>query len=188
MIVPPAVVAARDGSEVLFSHEAVLRAIDRLSVRLSVALAELNPLLVCVMHGGLPFTAAVMQRLHFPLQLTYLHVGRYGDAIRGRELSWHAQPALEPAGRHVVLLDDIVDEGVTLAALKAYCLTEGAAAVTTAVLLDKVSARERAGAPPPDLAALVCPDRYVFGWGMDFQGYWRNLPDIYALDPRQEVV
>jgi len=179
--VPAAVLAARQTGEVLFPGKVVLKAIDQLSVRLTVALAEANPLLICVLHGGLPFTAAVMQRLQFPLELTYLHVGRYGDATRGGSLDWHARPRTSLAGRHVVLLDDIVDEGVTLGALRAYCLSEGADAVTTTVLLDKAVVRERAGAPPPDHAALICPDRYVFGWGMDFEGYWRNLPDIYAL-------
>ncbi|MGE0623287.1 MAG: hypoxanthine-guanine phosphoribosyltransferase [Pseudomonadales bacterium] len=186
MTIAPTVLAARETAEVLFPREMVLQAIDRLSVRLSVALAEANPLLICVLHGGLPFTAAVMQRLQFPLELTYLHVGRYGETTRGGALTWHARPRLSLAGRHVVLLDDIVDEGVTLGALRAFCLGEGAQAVTTAVLLDKAAVRERAGAPPPDHAALTCPDRYVFGWGMDFEGYWRNLPDVYALPPHLE--
>jgi len=179
--VPTAVLAARNDAELLFSRVEVLRAIDQLAVRLTVALAEVNPLLVCVLHGGLPFTGAVMQRLQFPLELCYLHVGRYGDATRGGALVWHARPRLSLTGRHVVLLDDIVDEGVTLGELKAFCLAEGALAVTTVVLLDKKPVRERVGAAAPDHAALICPDRYVFGWGMDFEGYWRNLPDVYAL-------
>lgn len=187
MSVPAAVLAARESGEVLFSREVVVRAIDQLSVRLTVALAEANPLLICVLHGGLPFTAAMLQRLQFPLELTYLHVGRYGDATRGGALTWHARPRSALDGRHVVLLDDVVDEGVTLRELKAFCLSAGAAAVTTVVLLDKATVRERLGAPPPDYAALVCPDRYVFGWGMDFEGYWRNLPDVYALPGHLEA-
>ena len=186
MSVPAAVLAARESSEILFPRAEVLRAIDQLAVRLTVLLAEANPLLVCVLHGGLPFTAAILQRLQFPLELTYLHVGRYGEATRGGALTWHARPRLPLDGRHVVLLDDIVDEGVTLRELKAFCLAEGATRVTTVVLLDKATVRERVGAPPPDHAALVCPERYVFGWGMDFEGYWRNLPDVYALPPGME--
>lgn len=187
MSVPAAVLAARETGEVLFPREVVVRAIDRLAVRLTVVLAEANPLLICVLHGGLPFTAAVMQRLQFPLELTYLHVGRYGDATRGGALTWHARPRCDLVGRHVVLLDDVIDEGVTLGELKAFCLSAGAAAVTTVVLLDKATVRERVGAPAPDHAALICPDRYVFGWGMDFEGYWRNLPDIYALPAHLET-
>ena len=113
-------------------------------------------------------------------------MGRYGDATRGGALTWHARPRVSLKNRHVVLLDDIVDEGVTLDALKAFCLSADAAGVTTVVLLDKATVRARTGAPAPDLAALVCPDRYVFGWGMDFEGYWRNLPDIHALPRAME--
>lgn len=175
MRAPGRIEQARQSAECLYPAEQVTAAIDRLAVRLSVTLAEENPLLLCVLNGGLPFTAALMQRLHFPLTLCYVHVGRYGDATRGGELSWYARPREDLTGRHVVLVDDILDEGVTLRALEAWCLEAGAAAVTTAVLLEK-------GEPGrATFAALPCPDRYVFGWGMDFEGYWRNLPAIYAL-------
>ena len=177
MSVPQRILAARETAELLFTAETVLAAIDRLAVRLTVALAEENPLLLCVLNGGLPFTAALMQRLQFPLELSYVHVGRYGDGIRGGELQWHARPGIPVTDRHVVLVDDIVDEGVTLAALQAWCRESGARDVTTAVLLDKTV---RSGGHE-GFAALSCPDRYVFGWGMDFEGYWRNLPEIYAL-------
>jgi hypoxanthine phosphoribosyltransferase len=175
--VPVRVLQARETAERLFSADTVLAAIDRLSVRLTVSLAEENPVLLCVLNGGLPFTAALMQRLQFPLELSYVHVGRYGDATRGGELRWHARPGIPLNGRHVVLLDDIADEGVTLAALEAWCRDEGATEVTAAVLLDK----KARGGKRAAFSALECPDRYVFGWGMDFEGYWRNLPEIYAL-------
>ncbi len=181
MKVPEPVLAARKNGRLLHDRETVLRAIDRLAVRLTVALAEENPLLVCVMNGALPFTAALLQRLQFPLQLTYLHVSRYGHRTRGSELRWHARSPVPFHGRHVVLVDDILDEGVTLAALKAHCLGAGARAVSLVVLVDKEIAHPAGQRPVPDFAALRCPDRYVFGWGMDFEGYWRNLPDIYVL-------
>lgn len=169
------VAEALERGELVYSAEQVTKAIDRLAVRLTVELAEKNPLLLCVLNGGLPFTGALMQRLIFPLELSYVHVGRYGDRTRGGNLTWHARPQTPVGGRHVVLLDDILDEGITLAALKAWCIEEGASAVTSVVLLEK-GQEQRA-----DFAALSCPDRYVFGWGMDFEGYWRNLPAIYAL-------
>jgi hypoxanthine phosphoribosyltransferase len=184
MSVPDRIVQARSTAELLFSAEAVTAAIDRLAVRLTVALSEENPLLLCVLNGGLPFTGALMQRLQFPLEVSYVHVGRYGDATSGGELDWYARPRMSLANRHVVLVDDILDEGVTLAALEAWCRSEGAAAVTRVVLLDKGSCREKR----TDFAALSCPDRYVFGWGMDFEGYWRNLPAIYALAEHLETV
>ncbi|TNF90520.1 MAG: hypoxanthine-guanine phosphoribosyltransferase [Gammaproteobacteria bacterium] len=181
MSAPERAEAARQSAECLYKAEEVVAAVDRLAVRLTVALAEENPLLLCVLNGGLPFTGALMQRLQFPLTLSYVHVGRYGDATRGGELTWHARPREDVEGRHVVLIDDILDEGVTLAALEAWCMEEGASAVTSAVLLEKGEGGRAT------FAALPCPDRYVFGWGMDFEGYWRNLPAIYALDESLET-
>jgi len=177
--VPPAVLSARYRAELLFDRARVVEAIDRLAVRLTVALADENPLLMCVMNGGLPFTGALMCRLQFPLELTYVHVGRYGNTTSGSDLIWYAKPQENLTGRHLVLLDDIVDHGVTLQCLVDWAEQAGVRAVTTAALLDKQIDGDRTF--QPDYAALHCSDRYVFGWGMDYQGYWRNLPDIHAL-------
>ena len=179
MSLPELARRARTEGERLFSRAQVERAIDQLAVRLTVEFAAANPLLVCVLNGGLPFTGALMQRLLFPLTLSYVHVGRYGDQTRGGELSWHARPQAELEGRAVLLIDDILDEGVTIDVLKDWCRAAGARDVYSVVLLDK--SLTLTGASRADFAALDCPDRYVFGWGMDVEGYWRNLPDIYAL-------
>jgi hypoxanthine phosphoribosyltransferase len=187
---PPSVLAARQQAELLFSHREITKAIDQLSVRLTVLLAENNPLLVCVMNGALPFTAALMQRLHFPLQVTYVDVGRYGNETEGGRLTWHRESVADLRDRHVVLVDDILDRGVTIGALRDWAERAGASAVTVAVLLDKGLLEKGLLEQPErgaDFAALKCPDRYVFGWGMDFEGYWRNLPDIYALPHQGEA-
>jgi hypoxanthine phosphoribosyltransferase len=182
--VPRGVLAARQRGELLFDSRQVVRAIDRLAVRLTVELAERNPLLICVLNGGLPFTGALMQRLQFPLELTYVHVSRYAESTTGGSLTWHAGPAIALHGRHILFVDDILDHGVTLARLKEWAEGCEAASVSAAVLLDK-QLPERRGAAA-DHVALVCPDRYVFGWGMDYHGYWRNLPDIYAVPAELE--
>lgn len=177
--VPASVMAARYRAQELFDARAVTKAIDQAAVRLSVLITDENPLLVCVLNGGLPFTAALMQRLHFPLQLSYVHVGRYGDATRGGELVWHARGEDSFEGRHVVLVDDILDRGITLAALREWLEQAGASKVTVVVLIDKQVSGERP--IQADVVALRAPDQYLFGWGMDYQGYWRNLTGIYAL-------
>lgn len=184
--VPPDVLGARARAEEIVSAEAVQFAIDQTAVRLTVALNDLNPLLLCVLNGGLPYSGELLKRLAFPLELSYVHAGRYGKATQGRgELTWYARPTIDLAGRHVLLVDDIFDQGNTLSALAAWSLTEGAAAVTTTVLVDKVLDAGRAagkeGTIEVDYPALRCPDRYLFGCGMDYRGYWRNLPAIYAL-------
>ncbi len=180
---PPEVLAARRDAREVVSAEEVATAVDRCALALTVALAEANPLLVCVMHGALPFTGALLPRLHFPLELTYVHVGRYGDETRGGEtLHWYAHPRASLEGRHVVLVDDILDQGVTLAELKAWALAEGASAVTVVVLVDKAIDGREDRPIQADIAALECEDLFLFGCGMDFKGYWRNLPAIYAIE------
>lgn len=182
---PPAqVLEARARAEVIVSAEEVTRAIDRLSVALSVRLADANPLVLTVMHGGLPFAGALLPKLDFPLEIGYLHVGRYRETTRGGELDWHARPDYDIEGRTVLLLDDVLDRGDTLAALLAWAHGAGAGDVVSAVLVDK--AVDGARPAEADFAALVCPNRYLFGCGMDYHGYWRNLPAIYALPERLE--
>ena len=176
--------AARRNGELLVSAEEVSAAIDRLSVRISLRLQDANPVVLAVMTGGLPVAGSLLLRLAFPLELGYVHVGRYRDALRGGELVWHADPGYDLAGRSVLFVDDVLDEGKTLAALLDWARERGAAEVLSAVLVDK-----RVPGPRPveaDFVALSCPDRYLFGCGMDFRGYWRNLPAIYALPPEQE--
>jgi hypoxanthine phosphoribosyltransferase len=177
--VPPDVLAARDAAECLFDEPEVERAIDQLSIRLTLALAEVHPVVVCVLNGGLPLTAELMLRFHFPLELTYVHATRYRDALRGAQIEWRAVPDMPLEGRHVLVVDDVLDEGHTLAAVVERLTALGARSVRTAVLVDKVIGRPRPVAV--DDAALSCPDRFLFGHGMDYRGHWRNLGGIYAL-------
>ena len=177
--VPVGVVQALERAEVMVAAEAVQFAVDQMAVRLSTVLADQNPLLLCVLQGGLPYTAELARRFHFPLQLDYVHVGRYRGATRGSELEWIAKPQLDLAGRHVLLVDDVLDQGVTLAELAVWAEQQGADRVITTVLVDKDVARPERIAV--DFSALHCPDRYLIGCGMDYRGYWRNLPAIYAL-------
>jgi hypoxanthine phosphoribosyltransferase len=182
--VPVRVLEARRRAELLIDAERVQRAIDRVSIRISLALQDCNPFLLVVMQGGLPFAGELLRRFDFPLEYGYLHVGRYGAATQGGALRWHAQPDYPLEGRTVLLVDDILDRGETLAALAGWAQSAGAVAVRSAVLVDKQLDQVRPLAA--DFAALTCPDRYLFGCGMDYLGYWRNLGGIYALPPDLE--
>lgn len=173
------ILAARERADCLVSGADVERAVDRLAVRLAIRLDEAHPIVMCVMNGGLILTAELLLRLHFPLEVAYVHATRYHNTTTGSVLTWHATPGPEVAGRTVLLVDDVLDAGHTLAAVVERLGEMHAKEVVTAVLVDKEVVRT---APVRlDEAALRCPDRYLFGHGMDYRGHWRNLAGIYAL-------
>ncbi len=166
-------------AELICTADEVQAAITRLAHELTERLAHTQPLVVTVMGGAIVFAGQLLPRLAFPLECDYVHASRYGEATRGSELRWVKDTHTPLPGRTVLLLDDILDEGITLAAVRQRLLDGGASEVVTAVLADK-----RLGRDKPINAnhvGLHLPNRYVFGCGMDVSGWWRNLPAIYAL-------
>jgi hypoxanthine phosphoribosyltransferase len=155
------------------------RAMDRMAREISVDLAGSNPLLLCVMTGAVVVAGRLLLRLDFQLELEYLHATRYRGATSGGELDWLHRPSEAVRGRHVLLLDDILDEGLTLEAAARACREDGAASVRSAVLVEKD--RERGSRSAADYVGVVIPDRYVFGYGLDYKGHFRNAAGIYAV-------
>jgi hypoxanthine phosphoribosyltransferase len=166
-------------AEQVCNAAAVDRAIRRMAAEITGALGERNPLLLVVMHGGIYLTGQILPLLGFPLDLDYVHVSRYGDATHGGELHWKAEPTKSVKGRTVLVLDDILDAGHTLAAVRERLLENGAQSVHCAVLTEKETGITKE--IRPDFVGVMVPDRYVFGCGMDVSGAWRNLPAIYAM-------
>jgi hypoxanthine phosphoribosyltransferase len=166
-------------ADLVCSEQEVGRAIERVAAEVTARLADANPLVLSVMGGAMVFTGRLLPLLPFPLQLDYLHVTRYDGKTRGSEVRWKAGPRTDIRGRTLLVVDDILDEGNTLAAVRDRLLAEGAAAFFSAVFADK-----DIGRPKPiraDFVGVCVPDRYVFGFGMDINEYWRNLPAIYAV-------
>ena len=166
-------------AELLHSAETVTAAVSRVAAQITEKLQDTHPVLLCVMSGGVPFAGQLMTQLHFPLDFDYLHVTRYGQDTSGGALSWRAAPWTSVKGRTVLVVDDILDEGLTLAAIGERLRQLGASAVFTAVATEKLNGKEKP--IQADFVALTVPDRFVFGFGMDVQGAWRNLPAIYAV-------
>ncbi|SNS00078.1 hypoxanthine phosphoribosyltransferase [Methylobacillus rhizosphaerae] len=158
---------------------AVQEAISRMADGISAMLATEVPLVLCVMGGGVVFTGQLLPQLQFPLEFDYVQASRYHGHIHGKQLTWKVRPGDQVAGRTVLLLDDILDEGVTLAEVKAQCFALGAKQVVVAVLVEKELGRNKP--VQADFVGLSVPDQYVFGCGMDVHGWWRNLPAIYAI-------
>ena len=168
-------------SQRLYSESEVEAALDRMAAEMTAQLAELNPVLLCIMHGGLIVTGKLATRLQFPLQLDYLHASRYRNQTSGSDLQWKSRPTLALDNRVVVLVDDILDEGETLYQVRDYCFDQGAKDVFTAVLIDKQHDR-RSVPVKADFAGLAAQDFYLFGYGMDYKGYLRNAAGIFAID------
>jgi hypoxanthine phosphoribosyltransferase len=169
-------------AECIFTPEAVEAALDRMATDITDRLAEADPLLLCIMHGGLTVTGRLLPRLHFPLETGYLHATRYGQETMGKHLDWKVRPTEDIRGRSVLLVDDILDEGRTLSMVIDYCLAEGAKEALTAVLVLKEHDRKVRTGMTADFVGLVSPDRFLFGCGMDYKGYWRNAAGIYAVN------
>ncbi len=166
-------------AELLCAPEQVEAALDRLATAVTARMGGCNPLVLVVMNGAFIPGALVLSRLRFPLQVGYLHATRYRGGTRGGAIDWIAPPRPAVAGRTVLVIDDIFDEGDTLKAILDEVRRQGAAAVYSAVLVDKRHDRKAPGLHV-DFIGLEVPDRYVFGCGMDYKEYWRQLPAIYA--------
>ncbi len=168
-----------DQAQLIHSSEAVIEAISRLSKSIYQQLENACPIVICVMGGGVVFAGQLLTKLEFPLELDYVHASRYQNKTVGNALVWQSLPKLDLNNRTVLLLDDILDEGITLLAIKEKCLLLGAKDVYSAVLIEKKLPHSKP--IKADFVGLEVPNRYVFGCGMDAYGWWRNLPAIYAL-------
>jgi len=168
-----------EGAEVVCTAEQVSAAVQRVAAEITSAVGGKFPLVFSVMGGAVVFTGQLLPLLHFPLEFDYVHVTRYRGTTRGGSIEWRVEPRERIAGRVILVLDDILDEGHTLAAIRTRILDLGAAAFYSAVMADKQIGREKP--VHADFVGVRVPDRYVFGFGMDVEGAWRNLPAIYAI-------
>jgi hypoxanthine phosphoribosyltransferase len=174
--------AVLEQADILHTEAEVEAALDRMAADITVSLEGKNPLLLCTMIGGIVTAGKLLTRLRFPLTIDYIHATRYRGETSGAELHWLARPSESVAGRKVLIIDDIFDEGLTLQALIEDCKQAGAAGVYTAVLVEKQC--DKRCDIEVDFLGLTVENKYVFGYGMDYKGYLRNAAGIYAV--RQE--
>jgi len=175
--------AVMRAADCLFDQATVEAALDRMAESINRDMASRDAVVICIMNGGLVASGLLMPRLRFPLRLDYLHASRYRERTAGTELHWKVDPTQPLAGKDLLIIDDILDEGYTLEAIIRFCHEQSPASVRAAVLVQKE--HDRGVRPPVDYIGLTVPDRYVFGYGMDYKGYWRNAPGIYAVAEEQ---
>ena len=177
---PAEITRVQAEADLIYSPEEVEAAIERMGQEITEALADKNPIIICLMIGGVIPTGKLLPLLNFPLQVEYVHATRYQGEINGGTLHWIRKPSLSLQDRHVLIVDDILDEGNTLAAMVEECKSNQAKTIQTAVLADKQLDRERSF-KQADFTGLMVPNRYVFGYGMDYKEYLRNAPGIFAV-------
>ena len=162
----------------LHDQQEVEAALDKLATAITAELADKNPLVLCVINGGIIATGKLLPRLDFPLTLDSIHASRYRNSTSGSEIHWLFKPTTPLANRNVLIVDDILDEGHTLKAIVDWCQSQGAESVYTVALLDKDLGCEKP--INPDFVGLRVANHYLFGYGMDYKGYLRNAAGIYA--------
>jgi len=172
-------------ADCLYDDNAVQTALDKMAVEISSELENENPIVMCVLTGGMITTSEILKRCQFPLELDYAHATRYGNKTVGESLDWYVKPHLDLKNRSVLIVDDILDVGQTLHEIVRYCENAGAKRVYTAALVDKLHDRKQ-GLLKADFTGLTVPDRYVFGYGMDYKKYLRNTTGIFVASKEDE--
>lgn len=170
----------------LYTKTEVDAALDRMATEISYRLSHTNPIFLCVVVGGIVAVGNLLPRLDFPLEVDYVHATRYRNSTVGQDIEWKATPGCSLAGRTVIIVDDILDGGITLQAILDYCQEQQAKEVFTGILVDKRDARLSGGVAKADFTGLSVDNHYVFGYGMDYKGYLRNAPGIYMVAPEHE--
>ncbi len=168
-----------DTADLLYSLADIEQALGQLANKVTEQFENLNPVILCVMKGSIVVTGQLLPKLHFPLEIDYIHASRYANNTVGSELHWIHKPEIDLTSRNVILVEDIFDEGITLCALREYCEHAGAKSVSCITLINKLHNNKTGSSP--EFIGLTVPNRYVFGFGMDYKGYWRNAPGIYAV-------
>lgn len=178
--IPDSIQSIREDAECLYTAEQIEKALDELASKINAAYDGTCPVVMCVMNGGMIPTGKLLTRFNFLLQVDYLHATRYHDQTTGEDILWKAEPNIDLKGRSVLIIDDILDEGVTLETVVEFCESRGAKKVMTVVLVEKVHNR-KVTSTHADFVGLKINDRYVFGYGMDYKGYLRNASGIFAV-------
>lgn len=186
MKLPQKIREVYDKADCIFDKTQVEAAIDKMATEINNNLADSNPVFLCVVIGGIIPMGNLLPKLNFPLEVDYIHATRYRGATTGGEIFWKVTPTTSLKGRTVVVVDDILDEGHTLSAIIKYCEAEGAEKIYSAVLVDKKKQREPDVLQDADFVGLEIEDRFVFGYGLDYNEYLRNAPGIYAVAPEHE--
>ncbi|MEE9412333.1 MAG: hypoxanthine-guanine phosphoribosyltransferase [Methylococcales bacterium] len=180
MTEPEEIIQVQNNADRLYSADQLDTAIDNMAQAINQRLSIQNPLCLCIMNGAIVLTGKLLPLLTFPLNLDCVNASRYGELTYGNEIEWLYRPVTSVANRTILLFDDILDQGITLAAVKEDCIKRGAKKIYSAVLVNKLIGQEKP--IKADFIGVNAENRYLFGYGMDYKGYLRNAPGLFACN------
>ncbi len=166
-------------AEELVSEEQLRAIVARLAEEIADEYRDKNPLIVGILVGSFVFVADLVRALDFPLEVAFVCAASYGQSTVAGELALKLDLDTEVAGRHLIVVDDILDTGRTLSKLTEMFVERGAASVRTCCVLDKPSRREVSF--DADFVGMEIPDQFVVGYGLDYAQSYRNLPFVGVL-------
>jgi hypoxanthine phosphoribosyltransferase len=174
-----------DLERILFDEATIHRRLDELAARITADYQDRELTVVAILNGSLILMADLLRRIPLPLKLDCLSVASYHGGTKGvGELAFRQISLPDIAGRHVLIVDDILDSGVTLATIREKLEAAGPISIRICVLLEKKRTRERA--VEPDYVGFEMADEFVVGYGLDYMERYRNLPCIGVL--RKELI
>ncbi|HFD11690.1 MAG TPA: hypoxanthine-guanine phosphoribosyltransferase [Crenotrichaceae bacterium] len=174
------IIQLQNSADCLYTAAQLDAAIDAMAIAIGEKLSTENPLCLCVLNGAIVVTGKLLPLLAFPLNIDSVNATRYGDKTVGDAIDWLYRPATSVVNRTILIIDDVLDHGITLAAVKEDCLNRGAKQVYIAVLVNKLIVRDKP--VTADFIGVNAEDHYLFGYGMDYKGYLRNAPGLFACN------
>tara|TARA_E500000178_G_C16921489_1_gene707459 strand:- start:525 stop:1058 length:534 start_codon:yes stop_codon:yes gene_type:complete len=168
-------------TKILISSDEINLAVNKVALELNTDYKEKDPIILCVVKGAIIFTGQLLPKLDFKMELDYIHATRY-HGQEGKEIQWKYKPDINFNGRNILLIDDILDIGITLREITAFCFEKGAESVKSVVLLEKNIKRPKSSVQNADYSGIKIDNHFVFGYGLDLDGYWRNTKDIFYVE------
>jgi hypoxanthine phosphoribosyltransferase len=171
-----------DVEKILLEEETILRRVRELAIQLTADYADRDPVLVSVLKGSLIFLADLMRGMEMPVSIDLMEVSSYGARTETSGQVRILKDLSKPIeARHVIVVEDIIDTGLTLNYLLKYLADKGPASIKVVCLLDKPA--RRLADIPIDYRGFTIPDRFVIGYGLDYDERYRNLPYVGVLKP-----
>jgi hypoxanthine phosphoribosyltransferase len=171
-----------DIGEILLTEQQIFERTEELAREITDDYRGKNPLLICILKGGLMFLADLMREIQLPLEIDFMAVSSYGDSTESSgvvRILMDLQRNIQ--GRHVLIVEDIIDTGQTLNYIIENLETRDPASVKVCTLLNKFARREVD--IPLDYVGFDIPDKFVVGYGLDYGEIYRNLPYVAVLKP-----